>query len=41
MTLGLIQPVKGAVVAMQWFLGMHGFEESRGRRLVPAAADAA
>lgn len=31
LTLGLIQPVKGAVVAMQWFLGMHGFEESRRR----------
>ncbi len=35
LTLGLLQPVKGAVVAMQWFLGMHGFEESRGRRLAP------
>jgi uncharacterized protein (DUF983 family) len=40
MTVGLIQPVKGAVVAMQWFLGMHGFEESKGRRLPAAAADA-
>ena len=38
MTLGLIQPVKGTVVAMQWFLGMHGFEESRGRRLAPTTA---
>jgi len=33
MTLGLLQPVKGAVVAIQWFIGMHGFEESKGRRL--------
>ena len=42
MTLGLLQPVKGAIVAMQWFLGMHGFEESKGRRPAPAAsADAA
>ena len=38
-TLGLLQPIKGAVVAMQWFLGMHGFEDSKGRRdAVPAAA---
>jgi uncharacterized protein (DUF983 family) len=38
MTLGLIQPVKGAVVAMQWFLGMHGFEEAKDRRLRTAAS---
>lgn len=37
LTLGLIQPVKGAVVAMQWFLGMHGFEDSKGRRSTTAA----
>lgn len=37
MTLGLLQPVKGTIVAMQWFLGMHGFEDSKGRRLAPAA----
>jgi uncharacterized protein (DUF983 family) len=41
LTIGLIQPVKGAVVAMQWFLGMHGFEDSKGRRLAPAAAEIA
>lgn len=29
MCTGLLQPVKGAVVALQWHLGMHGFEESR------------
>lgn len=29
MCMGLLQPVKGAVVALQWHLGMHGFEESR------------
>jgi uncharacterized protein (DUF983 family) len=39
MTLGLLQPVKGAVVAIQWFIGMHGFEESKGRRL-PASQPA-
>jgi uncharacterized protein (DUF983 family) len=31
-TLGLLQPIKGAVVAMQWFLGMHGFEDAKDRR---------
>jgi uncharacterized protein (DUF983 family) len=29
MCMGLLQPVKGAVVALQWQLGMHGFEDSR------------
>lgn len=38
LTLGLIQPVKGAVVAMQWFLGMHGFEESRRRGALAKSA---
>ncbi len=41
MTLGLLQPVKGAIVAMQWVLGMHGFEEAKGRRPASASADAA
>ena len=39
-SLGLLQPIKGAVVGMQWFGGMHGFEDSKGRRLpapVPVA----
>ena len=29
MCTSLLQPVKGAVVALQWHLGMHGFEDSR------------
>jgi uncharacterized protein (DUF983 family) len=29
LSLALIQPVKGAVVAFQWFAGMHGFEEAK------------
>ena len=29
MSVSLLQPVKGAVVALQWHLGMHGFEQSR------------
>ena len=36
-TLALLQPIKGAVVALQWFIGMHGFEQSK-RRRAPAAA---
>ena len=28
----LLQPVKGAIVGMQWQLGMHGFATSRQRR---------
>lgn len=31
--LALLQPVKGAVVALQWKLGLHGFENSRQRPL--------
>ncbi len=30
--LGLLQPVKGFVVALQWHLGLHGFEEAKHRR---------
>jgi uncharacterized protein (DUF983 family) len=26
--LALLQPVKGAVVALQWSLGLHGFEQA-------------
>ena len=44
LALGLLQPVKGAIVALQWVLGMHGFEdaararsEARGVVLAPAA----
>jgi len=44
LALSLLQPVKGAIVALQWVLGMHGFEdaararsEARGALLAPAA----
>jgi uncharacterized protein (DUF983 family) len=33
LSLGLLQPVKGTVVAVQWFLGMHGFEPARLARI--------
>jgi hypothetical protein len=26
LTIGLLQPVKGAIVALQWALRMHGFD---------------
>lgn len=29
LALGLLQPLKGAVVALQWHMGMHGFAESK------------
>jgi uncharacterized protein (DUF983 family) len=32
MTLGLLQPVKGAIVSGQWFGGMHGFESAKKAR---------
>jgi uncharacterized protein (DUF983 family) len=31
--LALLQPTKGAVVGLQWQIGMHGFEPSKQRRL--------
>jgi uncharacterized protein (DUF983 family) len=29
MALGLLQPIKGAIVALQWQTGMHGFAERK------------
>jgi hypothetical protein len=37
-SLALLQPTKGAIVALQWQTGMHGFEESRRRRSNNSAA---
>lgn len=31
LSLGLLQPIKGAVVALQWHAGMHGFPGARAR----------
>jgi uncharacterized protein (DUF983 family) len=39
LSLALIQPVKGMVVALQWRLGMHGFEPARKARLAAQRAD--
>jgi uncharacterized protein (DUF983 family) len=32
LALGLLQPIKGAIVALQWRMGMHGFAESKKAR---------
>jgi len=40
LTLGLLQPVKGAIVALQWRMGMHGFEEAKQARSRGEAARA-
>lgn len=37
MTLGLLQPIKGAVVAVQWYGGMHGFEAAKAARALSGA----
>jgi uncharacterized protein (DUF983 family) len=39
LTIGLLQPVKGAIIGFQWAAGMHGFEEGKKRR--DAVAEAA
>jgi uncharacterized protein (DUF983 family) len=33
LSLALLQPVKGAVVGLQWAVGMHGFEQSKKDRV--------
>ena len=32
MIFGLLQPIKGAIVALQWHMGLHGFGTSRAQR---------
>jgi uncharacterized protein (DUF983 family) len=38
LTLGLLQPVKGAIVALQWRMGMHGFEIAKKARSADVCA---
>jgi uncharacterized protein (DUF983 family) len=38
LSLLLIQPIKGMVVALQWRIGMHGFEAAKKLRRAGAAA---
>lgn len=33
LSLGLLQPLKGMIVAMQWHMGMHGFAEAKQARV--------
>ena len=35
LTFVLLQPVKGAVVGLQWAMGMHGFDQSKQQRAAP------
>lgn len=37
--IALLQPTKGAVVALQWHAGMHGFEAAKKRRDLAAGVD--
>src|SRR5262245_145463 len=37
-TIGLLQPTKGVIVALQWHMGMHGFEQSKTRGTAGARA---
>jgi uncharacterized protein (DUF983 family) len=37
LTLALIQPVKGAIVALQWVMGMHGFDQAKKDRSAPSS----
>jgi uncharacterized protein (DUF983 family) len=37
-SLALLQPTKGAIVGLQWQIGMHGFEASKQRREVVGLA---
>jgi uncharacterized protein (DUF983 family) len=38
LSLALLQPIKGAIVAMQWFGGMHGFARAYAKRRSGAPA---
>ena len=38
MSLALLQPVKGAVVGLQWALRMHGFDDNAPEGILPASA---
>jgi uncharacterized protein (DUF983 family) len=32
LSIGLLQPTKGAIIALQWHMGMHGFEHAKNAR---------
>lgn len=35
LSIGLLQPIKGLIVALQWHMGMHGFAEAKQARAEP------
>ena len=35
MMLGMLQPAKGAIIALQWWFGMHGFKRERREAPLP------
>lgn len=37
LSLAILQPAKGAIVALQWHMGMHGFKEAKEKREAAAA----
>ncbi len=37
LSVALMQPVKGAIVGLQWVAGMHGFEDAKRRRTLAAS----
>ncbi|WP_095011393.1 DUF983 domain-containing protein [Tsuneonella mangrovi] len=39
MVIGGLQPIKGAVIALQWWLGMFGFKRERPAEATPALPD--
>jgi hypothetical protein len=39
MLFALLQPAKGAIIALQWWIGMHGFQPA-GRDEVAAISEA-
>jgi uncharacterized protein (DUF983 family) len=35
LSIGLLQPIKGLIVALQWHMGMHGFAAAKQARVEP------
>ena len=35
LSIGLLQPIKGMIVALQWHMGMHGFAAAKQERIEP------
>lgn len=35
LSIGLLQPIAGLIVALQWHMGMHGFAAAKQERIEP------